>query len=128
MVRKKRRTSGPVIGLDKSNLHRTIPRFSPEDLLFRQHSTTTMALKIKLSRFGATHTPAYRVVISEARYRRDGAAVEQIGTYQPKSKELPLRIDVERADYWVSKGAIPTDTVRSLIKKARAAAPAVAAS
>ena len=83
-----------------------------------------MALKIKLSRFGATHTPAYRVVVSEARYRRDGAAVEQIGTYQPKSKELPLRIDTERADYWVSKGAVPTDTVRSLIKKAKAATAA----
>ena len=83
-----------------------------------------MALKIKLSRFGAVHTPAFRVVVSEARYRRDGAAVEQIGTYQPKSRELPLRIDLDRADYWVSKGAVPTDTVRSLIKKAKAAAVA----
>jgi len=85
-----------------------------------------MALKIKLSRVGAVHTPAFRVVVSEARYRRDGAATEQIGTYQPKSKELPLKIDLERADYWVSKGAVPTDTVRSLIKKAKAQAAAAA--
>ena len=86
-----------------------------------------MALKIKLSRFGATHTPAYRVVVSEARSRRDGAAVEQIGTYQPKSRELPLKINIDRADYWVSKGAVPTDTVRSLIKKAKAKAAAAEA-
>lgn len=81
-----------------------------------------MALKIRLSRFGATHTPAYRVVVAEARSRRDGAAVEQIGTYQPKSRELPLRVDIERADYWISKGAVPSDTVRALIKKAKASA------
>jgi len=85
-----------------------------------------MALKIKLSRVGAVHTPAFRVVVSEARYRRDGAAVEQIGTYQPKSRELPLKIDLDRADYWVSKGAVPTDTVRSLIKNAKASAKAAA--
>lgn len=83
-----------------------------------------MALKIKLSRFGATHTPVYRVVIAEARSRRDGASVEEIGTYQPKSRQLPLKLDLGRVDYWVSKGAVPTDTVRALIKKARKSAPA----
>ncbi|MGH8021290.1 MAG: 30S ribosomal protein S16 [Opitutaceae bacterium] len=89
-----------------------------------------MALKIKLSRYGATHNPVYRIVVAEARSRRDGAAVEQLGTYQPKVSETPLKLDVERVDYWVGKGAKPTDTVASLVKRARrgAAASAPAAS
>ena len=86
-----------------------------------------MALKIKLSRFGTRHTPVYRVVIKEERSRRDGASVEQIGTYQPRISDTPLKLDLERVDYWISKGAVPTDTVRALIKRARrkaASAPA----
>ena len=79
---------------------------------FRENSTTTMALKIKLSRFGATHTPAYRVVVSEARYRRDGAAVENLGTYTPKTKGNPINLNLERVDYWISKGAKPCTLVQ----------------
>jgi small subunit ribosomal protein S16 len=83
-----------------------------------------MALKIKLSRYGATHTPVYRIVVAEARSRRDGAAVEQLGSYQPKISDTPLKVDLERADYWISKGATPTETVASLLKRARRAVPA----
>jgi len=85
-----------------------------------------MALKIRLSRIGCTHNPIYHVVIAEARSRRDGAATEILGTYNPRAKTEPLRLNVERADYWLSKGAKPTDTAHSLIKTARklAAAPA----
>ncbi|BET66949.1 hypothetical protein ASA1KI_18670 [Opitutales bacterium ASA1] len=83
-----------------------------------------MALKIKLSRYGATHTPVYRIVVAEARSRRDGAAVEQLGSYQPKVSDTPLKVDLERADYWIAKGATPTDTVASLLKRARRAVPA----
>lgn len=83
-----------------------------------------MALKIKLSRFGATHTPAYRIVVAEARSRRDGAAVEQIGSYQPRVSNTPLKLNLERVDYWTSKGAVPTDTVKGLIKRARRKAAA----
>ncbi len=89
-----------------------------------------MALKIKLSRAGATHNPVYRIVVAEARGRRDGRFVETLGTYSPKSKTEQLRFNVERAEYWMGNGATPTDTVRSLYKKAKktaAAQPAEAA-
>jgi len=86
-----------------------------------------MALKIRLSRIGTKHKPIYRVVVSEERYRRDGAAVEILGTYTPEAKGNPLQVDLVRADYWVSKGAKPTDTMRALIKKERRRQAAVAA-
>lgn len=80
-----------------------------------------MALKIKLQRAGATHEPVYRVVVAEARGRRDGRFVEKLGTYLPKQKDAAkqLELDVERAEYWMSVGAKPTDTSNSLIKRAR---------
>lgn len=84
-----------------------------------------MALKIRLSRIGSTHNPIYHVVVAEARSRRDGAAVELLGTYNPRAKTLTL--NTVRSDYWVSKGATPTDTALSLIKKAKKTAAAAAA-
>lgn len=81
-----------------------------------------MALKIRLSRIGAVHKPIYHVVVAEARSRRDGAAVEVLGTYSPRAAGQQLTLDVARADYWVSKGATPTDTAVGLIKKAKKAA------
>ncbi len=83
-----------------------------------------MALKIRLSRIGSTHNPVYHVVVAEARSRRDGAATEILGTYNPRAKNESLKLNVERADYWLSKGAKPTDTANSLIKTARKAAAA----
>jgi small subunit ribosomal protein S16 len=83
-----------------------------------------MALKIRLARIGTRHLPVYRVVVAEARSRRDGAAVEQIGTYHPKQSDVALKLNLDRVDYWVKHGAVPTSTVHSLIKKARHAAPA----
>ena len=87
-----------------------------------------MALKIKLQRAGATHNPVYRVVVAEARGRRDGRFVEKLGTYSPKQKDgNQLELDVGRCEYWTSIGAKPMDTCASLIKKARkVAAPAEA--
>jgi len=92
-----------------------------------------MALKIRLSRVGSTHNPIFHVVVAEARSRRDGAPAELLGMYNPRAKKDALTLNVARAEYWISKGAIPTDTALSLIKKARklalaaaAAAPAVA--
>ncbi|TVR50142.1 MAG: 30S ribosomal protein S16 [Puniceicoccaceae bacterium] len=96
-----------------------------------------MALRIKLARGGAAHNPVYRIVVAEARSRRDGRFVEILGTYAPRQKQSIVRLDLERADYWVRNGAVPTDTVRSLLKKGRkladagelpAAAPAAAES
>ena len=90
-----------------------------------------MALKIRLTKVGSGHQPLYRVVVAEARSRRDGAAVENIGTYTPKSKGSPIKLNLERVEYWLSKGAKPTNTMHAMIKKARRAAaakPEVAAS
>ncbi len=86
-----------------------------------------MALKIRLTRVGAAHKPYYRIVIAEARSRRDGAAVEQIGTYQPTNKAEEVKIDLARVDYWIAQGAKPTDTTNAIIKRARKAAPVTAA-
>lgn len=85
-----------------------------------------MALKIRLTKVGSVHQPLYRVVVAEARSRRDGAAVENLGTYHPGSKANPVAINLERIDYWLSKGATPTDTMHAMIKKARRAAAAKA--
>ncbi|MBE6413717.1 MAG: 30S ribosomal protein S16 [Verrucomicrobiaceae bacterium] len=85
-----------------------------------------MALKIRLQRHGSTHDPKYRVVVAESSARRDGKFVETLGMYNPspKGKDIPFSINLERADYWLSVGAQPTDTAKALIKKARAAVQA----
>lgn len=83
-----------------------------------------MALKIRLTKVGSVHQPLYRVVVAEARSRRDGAAVENLGTYRPGDKGNPIKINMERVEYWLSKGAKPTDTMHAMIKKARRTAAA----
>jgi small subunit ribosomal protein S16 len=83
-----------------------------------------MALKIRLSRIGATHQPHYRIVVAETRSRRDGDAVETLGTYDPRTKGQQVKIKLDRIDYWISKGAKPSDTLHSIIKRARRAASA----
>ena len=85
-----------------------------------------MALKIRLTKVGSVHQPLYRVVVMEARSRRDGSPTEFLGTYTPKTKGNPIKLNLERVDYWLSKGALPTDTMHSMIKKARRAAAAAA--
>ncbi|MCC6416338.1 MAG: 30S ribosomal protein S16 [Opitutaceae bacterium] len=85
-----------------------------------------MALKIRLTRVGSIHNPHYRVVVAEARSRRDGAAVELLGTYAPRNKGDQLKLDLTRVDYWIGKGAKPTDTMGAMIKRARKSAAAKA--
>ncbi len=85
-----------------------------------------MALTIRLSRFGTKNAPHYRVVVTEARSRRDGAGVEQLGAYDPRSKGNPLNIKLDRFDYWVPKGAKPSETLHALVKRAKRAAAAKA--
>jgi small subunit ribosomal protein S16 len=80
-----------------------------------------MALKIRLTRIGTTHQPHYRVVVAEARSRRDGDPVEVIGTYDPRTKGKQVNLRLDRVDYWLGKGAKPSDTLHALIKKARRA-------
>ena len=84
-----------------------------------------MAVRIRLRRVGTKNVPAYRIVVADGRSPRDGRFIENIGTYNPQKAENNFRVDLERAKYWVSKGAQPSNTVRSLLKKAeRAAKPA----
>ena len=80
-----------------------------------------MAVKIRLRRMGAKKNPFYRVVVADSRFPRDGRFIEEIGTYDPMSNPAQIKIDVEKADAWMKKGAQPTDTVRILLKKAGAA-------
>jgi small subunit ribosomal protein S16 len=80
-----------------------------------------MAVKIRLQRQGRTHRALYRVVVAEASARRDGRFIEDLGNYNPspRGKEQELVLNLERVNYWVSVGAQPTDTVRSLIRKVK---------
>ena len=75
-----------------------------------------MAVKIKLQRVGKIRNAQYRVVIADARTRRDGAVIENIGIYHPKEEPSLIRIDSERAQYWLGVGAQPTEPVMALLK------------
>lgn len=75
-----------------------------------------MAVKIKLQRMGKIRTPQYRVVIADARTRRDGKVIENIGIYQPKEEPSLIKIDSERVQYWLGVGAQPTEPVLALLK------------
>ena len=79
-----------------------------------------MAVKIRLRRMGKKKAPFYRVVVADSRYPRDGRFIEEIGTYDPLANPAIVKIDMERAKYWIANGAQPTDTVRGLLKKAEA--------
>lgn len=76
-----------------------------------------MAVKIRLKRMGAKKTPHYRLVVADSRSPRDGRFIEEIGYYNPVSDPEEIKIDVEKAQAWLKKGAQPTDTVRALLKK-----------
>ena len=77
-------------------------------------------VKIRLRRMGAKKDPYYRIVVADSRSPRDGRFIEEIGTYDPLSESEKLKVDLERAKYWIANGAQPTDTVRGLLKKAEA--------
>jgi small subunit ribosomal protein S16 len=79
-----------------------------------------MAVAIRLRREGTKNTPFYRIVVADSRKRRDGRFIEQIGHYNPLLPENNFKIDLARAVEWVSKGARPSETVASLMKKERA--------
>ena len=75
-----------------------------------------MAVKIKLMRLGKIRTPEYRIVVADARTRRNGKVIENIGIYHPKEEPSLIRIDSERAQYWLGVGAQPTEPVAALLK------------
>jgi small subunit ribosomal protein S16 len=76
-----------------------------------------MALVIRLRKLGAKHKPFFRIAVTEATSARDGRFVEEIGWYDPKKASANSKVDVERAKYWMSQGAKPSETVRSIFKK-----------
>jgi small subunit ribosomal protein S16 len=78
-----------------------------------------MAVSIRLRREGALNRPYYKVVVADSRSPRDGKFIEIIGTYDPKKTGHNSTLKMDRIEHWISKGAQPSDTVRSLIKKNR---------
>ena len=77
-------------------------------------------VKIRLRRMGAKKNPFYRIVVADSRSPRDGRCIEELGFYDPLAAGEQIKVDVERAKYWIDNGAQPTDTVRALLKKAAA--------
>ena len=73
-------------------------------------------IKLRLRRMGAKKQPSYRIVAAESRSPRDGRFIEVVGFYNPKTQPATLRVDTERARYWLDHGAQPTETVRSLLR------------
>ncbi len=77
-------------------------------------------VKIRLRRMGAKKAPYYRIIVADSRAPRDGRFIEELGTYDPSADGEKIKVDMERAKYWISNGAQPTDTVRGLLKKLEA--------
>jgi small subunit ribosomal protein S16 len=77
-----------------------------------------MSVKIRLRRTGRSRQPFYRIVVADSQSPRDGRFVEIIGQYAPRQGETAVNLKVDRANYWLDNGAQPTDTVRSLLRKA----------
>lgn len=76
-----------------------------------------MATKIRLKRLGKIRSPHYRIVVMDSRTKRDGKAIEEIGIYHPKNDPSVIRVDSERAQYWLSVGAQPTEAVIAILKR-----------
>ena len=76
-----------------------------------------MAVKIRLKRMGSKRKPFYRIVVADSRSPRDGRSIDQIGYYNPVVEPVEVKIDEEKALDWMTKGAKPSDTVRSLFSK-----------
>ena len=78
-----------------------------------------MAVKIRLARNGAKNVPYYRLVCPDSRCPRDGKFIEEVGRYNPCTEPAMVQFDLEKVDQWIKNGAQPTDTVASLLKRAR---------
>ncbi len=84
-------------------------------------------VKLRLARAGAKKRPFYRVVAVDGRFPRDGRFLEKLGTYDPTTNPSSVRLNHERVEFWLARGAKPTKTVAQLLRKERAAAAAAAA-
>ncbi len=76
-----------------------------------------MAVKIRLKRLGKIRSPHYRIVVADSRTKRDGRAIEEIGKYHPKNDPSVIEVDSERAQYWLSVGAQPSEAVVAIFKR-----------
>ncbi|HBG47833.1 MAG TPA: 30S ribosomal protein S16 [Deltaproteobacteria bacterium] len=81
-----------------------------------------MAVKIRLTRHGAKKKPFYRIVVADSEAPRDGSFLEVIGTYDPMTEPAQVNVKGDRVTFWLGKGAVPTDTVKQLLKKVSKAA------
>jgi small subunit ribosomal protein S16 len=84
-----------------------------------------MAVKIRLARHGAKKRPFYRIVVADQESRRDGRFIEIVGTYNPLKEPADVSLKKDRINYWLEKGAKPTDTVRNIIKREKISEPAL---
>jgi len=80
-----------------------------------------MSVRIRLKKFGTKNRPTFRIVVSDQRSPRDGRFIEEIGTYNPRVKGDNYQVKLDRVEHWLKVGAQPSDTVRSIIKRARKA-------
>lgn len=76
-----------------------------------------MSVKIRLARHGAKKRPFYRIVVADSESPRDGRFLENVGTYNPLKEPAEVTLKAERVQYWLQQGAIPSDTVKGLLKK-----------
>ena len=76
-----------------------------------------MSVAIRLQRHGAKKNPFYKIVVTDLRNRRDGSFIERIGHYDPRRNPVDFKVENERLDYWISKGARPSRTITALLKK-----------
>jgi small subunit ribosomal protein S16 len=81
-------------------------------------------VKIRLKRLGAKNTPAYRIVVADSRSPRDGRFIEEVGSYTPLQKGQDFTLKLDRVEFWLQRGAQPTETVASFIRQARRQAAA----
>jgi len=79
-----------------------------------------MAVKLRLKRMGAKQKPFYRIIVADSRSPRDGRFIETVGTYDPVKKDNNISVNEERVNYWLTNGAQPTDTVKSILSKSGA--------
>jgi small subunit ribosomal protein S16 len=83
-----------------------------------------MSVRVRLTRVGSKKNPIWRVVVADQRSPRDGRFIESIGHYNPRTEPSTIVIDRERLDHWISRGALPTNTVKKLMRAGSADAPA----
>jgi len=100
------------VWLERSRRTHAICRFTLQEYSF--------VIKLRLKRMGSKKRPSYRIVAAESSSPRDGRFIESFGIYDPIAEPSVLRVDLERANHWLSVGAQPSDTVRALLKKAGA--------